>query len=136
VRLSLGRASPPAARRRSPPPLAQVAFAVCRPCRVEFGGQAVEVLAGQAGQGGMRQRCPVPPALLLSWAWWGARLPWRGGCLRAQGAVPVAVPVMPGDRKGAHLLVADLDAGRVAPGAEFGVDLQRCGWWWRRWFAQ
>ena len=55
---------------------------------------------------------------------------------RVKGVVPVAVPVVAGQRQGVHLRVADLDAGpgscrcrvRRAPAA-------RCRWWSRRWSA-
>src|ERR1022692_4393238 len=47
--------------------------------------------------------------------------------MRADGAVPFAVPGIAGDREVFHLPVADLDAGRVGGGVELGGDGQPGG---------
>jgi hypothetical protein len=48
----------------------------------------------------------------------------RARVFRAQGVVPVAVPGVPVQRQGGHLLVADLDPGVIGAGVEVGADGQ------------
>src|SRR6266496_4826637 len=40
------------------------------------------------------------------------------------GVVPLTMPVMPGQRDGAKLGIADLDPGRIRPAVQLRVDLQ------------
>src|SRR5207302_2660481 len=82
------------------------------------GGQGVEGGAGQAGDGGAGE-----PGQVRGGPGGGPRCRGRAGRGRGgvQGVVPVAVPVVPGQRQGVQLGLADRDAGRVGAGVQLGV---------------
>lgn len=86
------------------------------PCHGQLCDQLFPGRVWEPGQGRMVQprvvRGPRGCARLLNGVF---------GCGRVHGVVPVAVPVMVGDGKGLHLLVADGDSKGIVAGVEFGV---------------
>ena len=119
ARVSLGGAGSGCPLPVAAPPLVAVLFPLGAPWACQRGGQIVQIVAGQPGQGGVGQCGTVPSG--------GGLRPWfRGpaGLARVwvQAVIPVAVEVVAGDGQGGHVLVADLDAGRVGAGVEFGAD--------------
>jgi hypothetical protein len=88
--------------------------------RHQRGDQGVPLVVRQAGQRRVAEPFQVGAGLVEPVGDAGGLVV----CLGAPGVVPVAVPVVAGQRQGGHLPVADLDAGGIGAGVQLRADPQ------------
>ena len=90
----------------------------CEVSSARRSGRPTRGAAGPSAPGGLARPGP---------GWAGRRdrvRRWPGRSLRAEGVVPVAVPVVAGQRQCVHLPVTDLDSDVVGAGVQLGVHAQ------------